>query len=183
MDAITGENNQNLVAEETVYTEKLEEYTQEERQDIFLAPFYSYFLASASDGGIIAAAREFAEFDRVMVDSLEQLKGNKLVEASFWNLDSEAKRKDAHQKIKTEGQNFEAVKQEFFPLIKRAVEITKTKACKKDAGEYLYFIYDIADRVVNASGEGFLGTGEKVSPKEKEFLEEFRNLLGLGSSD
>jgi hypothetical protein len=183
MDSIT-ENNANeigLEEEEQVEQDLLAEYTPEEQQDIFLAPFYSYYLTSAVDGGIIAAAREFDAFDRAMVDSLEQLKGNKLIEAAFWNLDSDAKRKETHQKIKSEGKSFDDVKEEYMAVIVRAIATVTQKASKKDAGEYLYFVHDIAERVAYASGEGFLGTGEKLSPKEKAFLDELRTALGIGN--
>ncbi len=41
------------------------------------------------------------------------------------------------------------------------------------------FVYEFAERVANASGEGLLGTGDKVSAKEAVFLRKLKTLLGL----
>jgi hypothetical protein len=47
--------------------------------------------------------------------------------------------------------------------------------------KYKRFLVELAESVVQASGAGWLGTGEKVSSEERAFLATLKEMLGPGA--
>jgi len=64
-------------------------------------------------------------------------------------------------------------------LIREALAILTRKGSPEEIQEYKEFIYQCADRVANAAGEGLFGTGAKVSQKEAATLHSLKAALGL----
>jgi hypothetical protein len=60
--------------------------------------------------------------------------------------------------------------------IREAVALVQQKA-PAQAADYKAFVLELANVAANASGEGFLGTGQKVSEKEKAILDKLTAAL------
>jgi hypothetical protein len=62
--------------------------------------------------------------------------------------------------------------------VREAVAVVQAKATPSEAAEYKALILELSELAANASGEGFLGTGKKVSDKEAAFLAKLKAALG-----
>ncbi len=62
--------------------------------------------------------------------------------------------------------------------IREACELVARKATPAEAAQYKEYILELCDVAANASGEGFMGTGPKVSEKEAAFLAKLKAALG-----
>ncbi|MGD1704978.1 hypothetical protein [Dapis sp. BLCC M229] len=76
-------------------------------------------------------------------------------------------------------ENFEDFLENVLEKLKAAVAIAHLKATLKEAQEYKEFLYEIANQIANASGEGIFGTGPKISQKEALVLEQIKKALEL----
>ena len=63
------------------------------------------------------------------------------------------------------------------PPVARANQILTDKATYEEACAMRAFAYELAFEAANAAGDGFLGTGTRISPAETEFLHELKRLL------
>lgn len=63
--------------------------------------------------------------------------------------------------------------------VKAATEIVDRVASSGEAQGYKQFIIDLTEHVANAAGEGFMGTGEKVSQAEIDYINTLQTELGL----
>jgi hypothetical protein len=68
---------------------------------------------------------------------------------------------------------------EIIDPLRNIALLLDTKATREEAEAYKRFLYEVAEKVAEASGEGFLGTGEKTSDAEYEFLVRLSETLGL----
>jgi hypothetical protein len=73
----------------------------------------------------------------------------------------------------------ERIVDRLLEKLSQAVALLDERAEPGEAQEFKEFLYAYADRVARASGEGFLGGGDKVSVKEAAFLRRLRQVLGL----
>lgn len=64
------------------------------------------------------------------------------------------------------------------PRVREALRVIDARASQSERAAYRKFIGWVAQCVADASGEGFLGTGERVSEKERRFLGELQGVLG-----
>ncbi|MGD1804706.1 hypothetical protein ACP6PL_04590 [Dapis sp. BLCC M126] len=76
-------------------------------------------------------------------------------------------------------ENFTDFLKDALEKLKAAVAIAHLKANPIEAQEYKEFLYEIANQIANASGEGIFGTGPKVSQKEAIVLEQIKKALEL----
>jgi hypothetical protein len=53
------------------------------------------------------------------------------------------------------------------------------KVSSEELQEFKIFLYQLAESITNAAGEGTFGTGVKVSPQEAKVLERLKTTLGL----
>jgi hypothetical protein len=53
------------------------------------------------------------------------------------------------------------------------------KVSSEELQEFKIFLYQLAESIANAAGEGTFGTGVKVSPQEAKVLERLKTTLGL----
>jgi hypothetical protein len=63
--------------------------------------------------------------------------------------------------------------------VNEAVRVLDEHVDVDSAQAFKEFVYTYAERVAQASGEGWFGLGEPVSAKEAAFLDELRAVLGL----
>lgn len=68
---------------------------------------------------------------------------------------------------------------QLLAKLEAAVALLDERAEAAEAREFKEFLFSYADRVARASGEGFLGRGDKVSAKEAAFLRRLEGVLGL----
>jgi hypothetical protein len=64
-------------------------------------------------------------------------------------------------------------------ILTRIAEVNTILADSPDAAGVKQFLYELAEAVANASGSGFLGLGQKISPQETEFLQGLKQTLGI----
>ena len=63
------------------------------------------------------------------------------------------------------------------PVVARANQILAQRATDEEASAMRAYTYDLAFTIASAAGDGFLGTGEKLSQAETEFLHELKRHL------
>ena len=67
---------------------------------------------------------------------------------------------------------------ESLAQIKTASEIVDRVAPADEAREYKQFLVDLTEHVAQAAGEGFMGSGEKVSQAELDYIATLKTTLG-----
>ena len=68
---------------------------------------------------------------------------------------------------------------ETLVKVKEAGEIVDRVSGGDEAREYKQFLVDLTQHVAEAAGEGFMGTGKKVSKAEVDYTRTLRSTLGL----
>jgi hypothetical protein len=63
------------------------------------------------------------------------------------------------------------------PVVARANQILADRATDDEARAMRAYTYELAFEIASAAGDGFLGTGEKISQAETEFLHELKRHL------
>ncbi|MDC3962947.1 hypothetical protein KEG38_54560 [Polyangium jinanense] len=126
-------------------------------------------VSTALDFGLISAAKEFSAAVKTLNDAAEKAPHNQLIQAIV-----NANKDEQQASSSSEGFSVDLV----IERVRQARSIVEAKA-PAEAAEYKQMVLEVADRVANASGEGFFGTGKKVSDKEAEYLGKLRDALGL----
>ena len=72
-----------------------------------------------------------------------------------------------------------AAGEELLLELKNAVRVLDKKVTSLEALEFKKVLYEIAEAVVNASGEGFMGSGPAIREKEALFMMELQAILGV----
>jgi hypothetical protein len=136
-----------------------EKFTDKEWEMLIDAPFVMGLAVSDSDQDPGSCAREFEEIIQVCGEGEGKYQDNPLISAvlsetgTFIQID------------KPDRENADALKQAAI-----ISTILKEKLPGREGEEFKSFLLEVAKRVANAYGEGFLGLGDKVSPDESEFL-------------
>lgn len=68
---------------------------------------------------------------------------------------------------------------EALATVRTAAEIVDRAASSEEAQGYRQFIIDLTEHVANAAGEGFMGTGERVSRAETAYINHLKVELGF----
>jgi len=157
---------------------KRKDYTDDEWMTIATAPLKVAILASEADRGIIAHAREVAAYPGTIAAALQKYGANELVLAVLNDEENSEEEEDLQERVEHMKVLEHGLLEEFRPEVLLAVALVTEKSRDEVTG-YKEMLYSIADAIVNASGEGFLGTGEKVSSREKAFMKDLRESLGL----
>lgn len=141
--------------------------------------------------GIVAGAINTADFTFfsfvkevfVLSEYLEgaksKYKNNELLQSLLSVVLDEDYQKQGEKATKVEVETFEDFLDAACQQLKEAVAIAYQTATTQEVEEYKEFLYEIANKVANASGSGWFGTGEKVSEKEVVVLNKFKVALGL----
>jgi hypothetical protein len=121
-----------------------------------------HLIPSMREGG---AARKYASH------SQNTYKGNPIVEGVINSINH---RKEEHQE-KVDIKNLDSAE-----VLKRVDEIDPLLVSAGEHGtQTKSFIYGLAETMVNASGSGFLGTGERVNANEAKFLADLKAHLRI----
>lgn len=141
--------------------------------------------------GIVAGAINTADFTFfsfvkevfVLSEYLEgaksKYKNNELLQSLLSVVLDEDYQKQGEKATKVEVETFEEFLDAACQQLKETVAIAYQTATTQEVEEYKEFLYEIANKVANASGSGWFGTGEKVSEKEVVVLHKFKVALGL----
>jgi len=155
-------------------------YTPEELSKIAEAPFLTGIAVSLVDLGLVSSVTEVAALSTVLATAAEKYPSNTIIQAVF----SEQSFKDGTFKpakltVKPEEVQSGAVVDRAITSIETALELVKGKATDEEILQYKEFIYSAADKVANAAGSGFFGSGEKVSEKEAIALDKIKAALAI----
>lgn len=118
-----------------------------------------------------SSMREAGAAAKYITNSKSTYKGNPIIEGI---IDSLSHRKGEFQEkvdLRTIDNSAVMAKvDEIVPVLDAAgAEGVQTKA----------FIYGLGEAVVGASGSGFMGSGEKITPEEEKFLNELKEHLRI----
>jgi hypothetical protein len=137
------------------------------------APVLAGMGVSKADFGMISFLREFKALIEGTLELKTKYASNELVQAVI----STYEKKDAAPPEESGEGGVSA--EQILAELRQIAGIVDAKASADEARGFKAFLYEIADRVANASGEGFFGTGEKVSDKERAYLGQLKTALGL----
>ncbi|MDQ7823035.1 MAG: hypothetical protein RDV48_09600 [Candidatus Eremiobacteraeota bacterium] len=154
-------------------------FTKEEWELISHAPMKVAFMASAADRGFIADSRELSAFPTIFADAMETYKDNELISFIFDDLNHHREHADLRARAEEAKKQNYSLTQTLMEDIVKVFEILQKKASKPEMVAFKKMLYNIAFEIVNASGEGFMGTGNKISDREAAYLEKLRSALGL----
>lgn len=120
---------------------------------------------------LTSSMRESGAAAKFIINSKNTYKGNPIVEGV---IDSISHRKGEHkEKVDLKNLTPDEIMNrvdEIDPILESTGENgTQTKK----------FIYGLAETVVNASGSGFMGTGERVNANEAKFLSDLKEHLRI----
>ena len=142
-------------------------WSQEEWKTIVDAPSMAGLGVMKADFGLLSAAKEFKELIKSQTEAKDKYKGCELIQAIVADL---ATKSDQTSEASAEAVSLDAI----VTQVKNATTWVKQKATADEAALYTKFIVETAERVANASGEGFFGGGPKVSESEEAFLKQVR---------
>ncbi len=118
--------------------------------------------------GVVSTAKEFTAFLKLVKETVDGGSPDstlvKLLKATGEATAGEAEKKSP------EG---------VLASAKGATELARARMAKADADAYVAFLVKAAETSCSASGSGWLGSGEKVSPEEKAFLAELKTAVGV----
>jgi hypothetical protein len=156
------------------------DFNEQQWQLLVNAPRYAAMGVVVIDFTYVSFAKEAWE----MLDFSQTAKGlyrdDPLIQdvlAELTSLDSE----DNPLARKLEGDQTEPTQlaDQYLEKLSQAAAILDGETLGGQALLFKRFVYEFAERVANASGEGLLGTGDKVSAKEAVFLRKLKTCLGL----
>ena len=150
-----------------------EDFTGGEWKLLGAAPYIVGFMTGAADMSAVSFAKEMTAMGAIINEAGKKFGYNELLRAVLKDKDN--KTIDEATKAELEGMSTSEV---IDPLRNIAL-LLDTKATREEAEAFKRFLYEVAEKVAEASGEGFLGTGEKTSDAEYEFLVRLSETLGL----
>jgi hypothetical protein len=119
-----------------------------------------------SGSGMIGTARELKAVSDYADEAAKKFAGNPVIEALIEPLQGNF----------LENVNIEAL--DVNNVLSSVMQIDSLLPPEL-TGEVKQFLYELAQRVASASGQGFFGSGEKVTEVESQYLDALRVYLGL----
>ena len=136
-------------------------------QAVILAPFN--MTVNVGKPGVAKTVRESAALaNGANKLSKTKYKHNALIQALLAG-------RDLQKSISHENPTYD----ETLTRVKEAGEAVDRVSGGHEAREYKQFLVDLTQHVAEAAGEGFMGTGEKVSQAEVDYISTLRSTLGL----
>lgn len=124
----------------------------------------------------LSALREFLAGGHFLTEAQEKYANDPLIQAVIQRLSlphADETPSDAPAAI-----DMHHREQEYAALVGVIREAVVALGDSEDLVKYKRFLVELAESVVQASGAGWLGTGEKVSTEERAFLETLKEMLG-----
>jgi hypothetical protein len=148
-----------------------ESFSSDEWNLLMNAPVLAGMGVSMIDFGVVSFAKEFAAMIRAVTEAKAKYPTNALVQALAAEFESNGDAPAPAEGKKTPD--------EILSELEKVAAVVNAKAPQAEAREFKTFLYGISETVANASGEGFLGFGEKVSDKEREYLARVKAVLAV----
>ena len=149
------------------------DYTDNEWKLLMDAPTLVGMGVSMADFGVVSFAKEFAALIRAVIGAKEKYPSNQLIQS----LVAEFEKKD--QSAPADSGEGKKSQEDMLADLGKVAALVDTKAAGDEARGFKTFLVDLSEQVANASGEGFLGFGEKVSDKERDYLQKLRTTLSV----
>lgn len=153
------------------------DYTNSEWNLLKQAITLIWIIVTASDFTLLSALKEIFAFTQKIQNAKLNYQDNQLIQGLLADISDEEQETKINEIENAE--NFEDFLEDALEKLKAAVAIAHLKATPKEAQEYQEFLYEIANQIANASGEGIFGTGPKVSQQEAIVLEQLKTILKL----
>ena len=153
------------------------DYTNSEWNLLKQAITLIWLIVTASDFTLFSAFKEIFAFTQNIQNAELNYQDNQLIQGLLTDIYDENQETKINEIENAE--NFEDFLEDALEKLKAAVVIAQIKATHKEAQEYKEFLYEIANQIANASGEGIFGMGPKVSQKEAMVLEKLKITLDL----
>ncbi len=131
-----------------------------------------------SDFTLFSAVKEVFALQKIRKKTKSNYQNNQLIQDLLADT-SDAEKKTTQINEIENSENFADFLENALEKLKAAVAIAHLKATPIEAQEYKEFLYEIANEIANASGEGIFGTGPKVSHKEAIVLEQIKKAIEL----
>jgi len=147
-------------------------YTDEEWNLLMGSPVMAGMGVSMSDFGVVSFAKEFTALVRAVMAAKEKYPQNELIQA----LVAEFEKKGNDDPPASEGKK---TPDQLLGDLQRVANLVDAKAGADEARGFRTFLFELGESVANASGQGFLGFGEKVSAKERDYLQKLRTTLAV----
>ena len=149
------------------------DYTDDEWKLLMSSPTLVGMGVSLADFGLVSFAKEFTALIRAVIGAKEKYPNNQLVQA----LVAEFEKKDTGAEPPAPDEK--KSQDDMLGDIRKVAALVDSKAGADEARGFKVFLVDLSETVANASGEGFLGFGEKVSDKERDYLQKLRSTLAV----
>jgi hypothetical protein len=148
------------------------DYTDPEWQQLKTAPLVAGIGVAAADFGVVSLAREIKAVTQAILTASAKRPDNALIKAVVTQLGED-------EQSKPEAPPAPANVEQIVAQMQAIGTLLAAKSTPEEAAGFKAFVYEMADVSANASGSGFLGTGEKVSAKEAAYLAQLKAALGL----
>lgn len=145
-------------------------YSAEEWNVVVAAPMSAGLGVMGADFSIISVYSEFKETIRAVMDGGQHFPQSKVIQELMTAYEN-----SGNQQPPTNGSG--SATDVILKQVGQARGLVRAKSGDQEAQFYADFIREIAKRTAEASGEGLFGTGEKVSGKERSYLENLEKAL------
>jgi hypothetical protein len=154
-------------------------YTDEQKSRIMQMPAAVLLDAILADAGsAVVGIREFMAGEKFFSDAGSLYPGNALIQDMLRNVDL-PKLEETVRPLFSLG-DLKAVHAECQKRISDGLAVLANDA---EANQFKAFLVALADKVVNAAGEGFFGNrGARVSANEAAFMNQLKQQLGVTST-
>jgi hypothetical protein len=149
-------------------------YTQDENKSVVEALMTTGLAIAMADFGIVSTAIESAALAKELTGAANNYPNNSIIQSV---LTPDVLKQTPMQPPKDITPD--NVLDVAITKLNGVVDMLGSKATPAEVTEFKSFVYQCAERVANAAGEGLFGSGEKVSAKETAALNKLKAALGI----
>jgi hypothetical protein len=167
------------IEEEKVTTK--EDYSDEEWQQVMMAPGLAGMVVIASDPSATGMVKEIKAMGKAIEEKSAPEAAQELVASVVAEMQAQAENKEESRQNTEQLAPDEDSLAHLLEQLRGAAAVLDAKAAPEEAKGYKQWVVSVAVTVANAAKEGgFLGIGgELISNKEKAALESISSALGL----
>lgn len=149
-----------------------DDFSEDEWRIVAMSPFSAGMAVTMADLTLVSAYKEAMALAGKLADSKDAYRDNELLTAVL-SQSYESQKQPARKRRSPAEMMSDALAE-----VARAAALVDSRAPKAEAAEFKAFLYEVAEQVARASGEGWFGLGKKVSGRETECLAELKEILG-----
>jgi len=154
------------------------QFTPDDLQAAVQAPMKVGLAMALVDVGLVSTAMEAAALSQHVGQAATRYPHNAIIQAAF------AAEDPLQLDLSRAGQDGSGTLfDKALVAVRQAIHRLAPKATAAEIREYKQFIYDCAEVVAKAAGQGLLGSGTKVSSREAEALARLKAALSLDEDD